>query len=211
MLTVSDLYFAYKFRPILKGVNFQLKPGEILQISGPNDCGKTTLMSILAGLIQESSGSITYSCNGNSKQDRRHHIEYLPAEANGLYGKMDAMENLRFWLNLRARECSDADIIEELKLWSLDHPLIRKDFPVEKYSTGMKRRLSLARVNLSQTPVWLLDEPLYGLDVKGIEQFQNVLKKHLENQGSAVLVSHDVAPLEMFKPTVFELKKQEAS
>ena len=208
MLKVSKLNFGYKFRPIIKGLDFHLDEGQLLHISGPNGCGKTTLMSILAGLIQESSGSIEYKHQGNVSKDRREHIEYLPAEANGLYGKMDAMENLRFWVSLRGLSYSDEQIIEELKLWSLDHPLIRKNFAIEKYSTGMKRRLSLARVNLSNAPVWLLDEPLYGLDVKGIQQFQNILKQHLEGGGAAIVVSHDVAPLEIFDPIVLELKKQ---
>ena len=211
MLQVKNVNFGYKFRPILKGVSFDLAEGQILHIKGPNGCGKTTLMSILAGLIQETSGSIQYHLDGNPCSDRRLYTEYLPAEANGLYGKMDAMDNLRFWLRLRGLDSSDQSIISELELWGLDHPLIRTNFPIEKYSTGMKRRLSIARVHLSKTPVWLLDEPLYGLDVKGIQQFQQILREHLEGGGSTVVVSHDVAPLEPFNPTVLELKKGGAS
>ncbi|SMF29637.1 heme ABC exporter ATP-binding protein CcmA [Pseudobacteriovorax antillogorgiicola] len=209
MLQVKNLNFGYKFRPILRGVGFELKPGELLHITGPNGCGKTTLMSILAGLIRETGGTITYVHEGQACKDRRSYIEYLPAEANGLYGKMDAMDNLRFWMSLRGHPTQDQTIVDELKMWSLDHPLIRKNFPVEKFSTGMKRRLSLARVHLSNTPVWLLDEPLYGLDIKGIEQFQAILREHLDRGGSAAVVSHDTAPLQPFNPTEYRIEKRE--
>lgn len=209
MLKVKDLNFGFRFRPILKGVSFDLKEGEILHITGQNGCGKSTLMSILAGLMREQSGSITFTGESKEKSpDRRHYLEYLPAEANGLYGKMDAVHNLQFWLHLRGQKPKEQEILDELALWELDHPLICKNFPVERFSTGMKRRLALARVHMSKAPVWLLDEPLYGLDTKGIEQFQTILKEHLEANGSALVVSHDTAPLEIFEPRVFQLEKR---
>ena len=116
------------------------------------------------------------------------------------------MDNLKFWLRLRGIKFTDQTLIDELKIWNLDHPLIRKNFPVEKFSTGMKRRFPWPGSSI-QTPVWLLDEPLYGLDVKGIAQFQDIIKHHLENNGSAVIVSHDVAPLQAFNPIVYKLEK----
>ena len=98
MLEVSDLSFGFRFRPIFAGVSFSLDSGQMLHIQGPNGCGKTTLMSILAGLKQANSGSITFKQAHNAlPEDLRKHAEYLPAEANALYGKMDAMQNLKFW------------------------------------------------------------------------------------------------------------------
>ncbi len=207
MLKITDVKFGYKFRPILDGVSFVVKTHELIHIIGPNGCGKTTLMGILAGLIKETSGTISLEVDAKLVTDRRLYTEYLPAEANALYGKMDAMENLRFWLKLRGLAHHDQLIIDELERWNLAHPLVRQSFPVEKFSTGMKRRLALARVALSRTPLWLLDEPLYGLDTRGIEQFQAILKGHLELGGSAVVVSHDVEPLKQLNPQVYEIRK----
>jgi heme ABC exporter ATP-binding subunit CcmA len=199
VLEIKQLGFRYQFKVILSQLSFSADAGEILHIVGPNGSGKTTLMSILAGLRKESTGEIRYRlADGKILADRRTHVEYVPAEANALFGKMDAMSNLRFWRKLRGLDPSDRALRPVLARWDLDHPLIRENFPVESFSTGMKRRLALARLELSQTPCWLLDEPLYGLDTKGIETFQDMLQSHRERSGITVLVSHDTAPLEKF-------------
>lgn len=199
MLDIKGLSFRFQFKTILSQLSFSAIPGEILHITGPNGSGKTTLMSLLAGLRKEASGSIEYRLpSGQAAEDRRSYVEYLPAEANALFGKMDAMANLRFWRKLRNLEASDESIRAVLKKWDLDHPLVRENFPVESFSTGMKRRLALARLELSETPCWLLDEPLYGLDTKGIETFQLMLEGHLLKSGITIIVSHDIAPLERF-------------
>lgn len=205
MLKIHNLEFRYQFRRILQGVSFAAEAGELVHIVGPNGAGKTTLMTILAGLRREHAGSIEYHHQGSVAADRREFVEYLPAEANALYGKMDAMTNLRFWQGLRGIKSSDQALIEELELWDLDHPLVRQNFPVERFSTGMKRRLALARVKLSETPCWLLDEPLYGLDTRGIQTFQAMLAAHLQKGGQAWLVSHDTAPLSIFKVRTLDI------
>ncbi|MBC7661907.1 MAG: heme ABC exporter ATP-binding protein CcmA [Chitinophagaceae bacterium] len=206
MLEIKSLGFKYQYKTILSGLSFDAKPGEILHITGPNGSGKTTLMSILAGLRKESAGTIHYRLpDGTTALDRRSFVEYLPAEANALFGKMDAMSNLRLWLRLRGLDDSDNAIRPILKNWELDHPLIRENFSVESFSTGMKRRLALARLELSKTPCWLLDEPLYGLDAKGIDTFQTMLNGHLLSQGITIIVSHDIAPLERFRVRKLDL------
>lgn len=89
MLVVKGLSFGYRARRLISNLSFELNPGEILHVIGPNGTGKSTLLQLLAGLIAAESGNI--------KWDKPESIEYLPAEANGLYLAMSARENLNFW------------------------------------------------------------------------------------------------------------------
>lgn len=208
LLTVNQLNFSYPFRPIFKNVSFAVERGEMLHLVGPNGCGKSTLMAVLAGLLSESAGEIViHDAHGASQTAWRSLcMEYLPAEANGLFGKMDALTNLAYWRQLRGLTDDESILREALTRWAIPEELVTIRFPVEKFSTGMKRRLALARVEISGAACWLLDEPLYGLDIKGIETFQQMIQRHLDGGGCVVVVSHDVQPLQMFRPRILNLQ-----
>lgn len=173
-----------------------MSPGELVHLAGPNGAGKSTFMAIVAGLLAADRGAVDFVEGGQAVDDRRAYCEYLPAEANGLHVKMDAVRNLRYWTALRGVEPEESVLVAALARWKLDHPLIRTDFPVEKFSTGMKRRLALARLSLSPAPLWLLDEPVYGLDAEAMAVFTRLLEEHLARKGLALVISHDLKPLE---------------
>ena len=86
-------------------------------------------------------------------------------------------------------------LLEYLKQWGIRNEFQATSLSVSKFSTGMRRRLALARMSLIAAPFWVLDEPFYGLDDEGIKVFVGGVKNHLERGGSVVLVSHDIAPL----------------
>ncbi len=198
MLSVKGLSFGFRLRPLFRDQSFDVKRGELLHLSGPNGAGKSTMMAIIAGLLGADAGEVKfYPGTGASAaaEDRRRFAEYLPAEANGLYMKMDAVQNLSFWTELRGVKTPMERLFAELERWNLNHPLLRHDFPVEKFSTGMKRRLALARLALSPAPLWLLDEPFYGLDTAATATFVTMLSEHLGRGGMGLVVSHDLAPL----------------
>lgn len=167
-------------------VNFKVNNGELLIVTGPNGCGKSTLLSVLSGLKKPTAGKYTIHEEG-------HEVPlYLGAENNHLFLKRDAMFNLNFWSRMAGQETSEENVIQALKKWNLGHPFFRSKFPVQKFSTGMKRRLSLARLSILDRKVWLLDEPFFGLDTQAIDIFSEVLREHLNNDGLAVIVSHDL-------------------
>jgi heme exporter protein A len=199
MLKISNLSFGYRHLPLFHDISFEIKKGEMIHLSGSNGAGKSTMMSIVSGLLSPNTGTVEFYPGDHSQQavqDRRLFLEYLPAEANGLYQKLGAVENLKFWAQLRGRKLSLGEMLESLDQWDLNLPLIRDQFPVEKFSTGMKRKLALARLQLSPAPCWLLDEPFYGLDTKAIEKFRQCLTEHLAGGGMALTISHDIVPLD---------------
>jgi len=199
MLVVHELSFGFRHRRLFEKLSLTVAAGELVHLSGPNGAGKSTFMSIVAGLLAPISGEVRYlpdASNQTPAPDRREYLEYLPAEANGLHLKMDATQNLLYWARLRGLELAREDAFRALEAWNLNHPLLRDDFPVEKFSTGMKRRLALARLGLSPTRGWLLDEPLYGLDVEATGAFATMLKTHLSRGGLALVISHDLKPLD---------------
>jgi len=163
-------------------------------------------MAVIAGLLAADKGTVEYTPEGQSPvADRRAYFEYLPAEANGLYLKMSARDNLRFWASLRGLTLTDQTLLAALSTWGLNHPLLIDRFPVEKYSTGMKRRLALTRLTLSPAPCWLLDEPVYGLDTAAMEVFRQALKTHLERGGMALVISHDLSAMTGLSPRTVRL------
>jgi heme exporter protein A len=196
MLKVADLEFGFRRRRLFTGMTLTVQRGELTHLHGPNGAGKSTLMAVIAGLLAPQKGRIVFvTAAGRDADDRRDYLEYLPAEANGLFLKMSATQNLAYWAGLRGKPLDTAALRAALAVWGLDKPLLRDNFPVEKFSTGMKRRLALARLTLSPAPCWLLDEPFYGLDQEATAIFRGQLTAHLQNGGMALVVSHDVAPL----------------
>lgn len=205
-LKVENLSFKFEYRLLFHDLSFSLKKGQLLHIKGPNGCGKTTLLKILAGLISPNDGMLIYQKEGGEPLSRGSScLEYLAAEKNGHFLHLDARENLDYWYRFRHKKL-DIDLNGVLEEWGLPSSALLKHFPVAHFSTGMKRRLALARVKISKTSCWLLDEPLNGLDLDGIDIFKDTLKKHIESGGMAIIVSHDERSLESLSPLSLSLK-----
>ena len=192
MLIVENISFAYSSRPLFRGVNITVEPAKVTRIVGDNGCGKSTLLSVCAGLKNPNTGSLKWKEDGVVSGFSRDKFHYLPAEANGFFQKLTAFENLQFWLRLENPVISDIQIHEGLKKWGFQQELVRNFLKVAQFSTGMKRRLAFARLELSTTKCWILDEPLYGLDTKGVKSFVQLVKDHLGRNGSLLTVSHDL-------------------
>ena len=153
-----------------------------MHLKGGNGTGKSTLLATIAGLLNPNRGSISIA-------DRS--FSYLPAENCGHFLKLDAVSNLNFWANVYGQPASLPEISAALHDWGLGKTAARKGFPVEHFSTGMKRRLALARLQVLNTNLWLLDEPVIGLDANAQSQCQVFFERHLANGGMIVMVSHE--------------------
>jgi len=174
-------------RHVLQGVSTQVRPGELLHVSGPNGTGKTTLLRVVSGLLRPEQGSVTW--RGQSIVSGR--TEYQAALAYAahepaLKGDLTALENLRFSVGLKRRS-SAVELRGALERTGVS---ACADLPARVLSAGQRRRVSLARVVAMQAPVWLLDEPYANLDAAGSELVSGLLQDHMAAGGLALVVAH---------------------
>lgn len=191
MLTGKNLTKFFSSRIIFKNINFSLSSHNLLHVVGRNGVGKTTLLKIVVGLLAPDQGVCT-----------RKGCEYLAADSDGFFSQLTAWDNLRWWVNLKNKKPDDEKILQTLQRFGIRFP---RSLALRYFSTGMKRRLSLARLTLSPSPLWVLDEPLAGLDKDGSELFVDILATHLQIGGGALVVSHEPAVFAHLVTSALEL------
>jgi heme exporter protein A len=187
MLTARNLHLWRGERHVLKGVNFELGAGELLHVSGPNGTGKTTLLRAVAGLAHPEEGEVTWRGRAAGALDAKfcEELGYVAHDA-GLKGDLTARENLAFMVRLR-REISDAAI--EAGLAKLDIAACA-GIAARALSAGQRRRVALSRLLLSEALLWILDEPLTNLDAAGAALVVELLDRHLDGGGLALVATH---------------------
>ena len=175
MLSVSQINFERYFEPVFEPVSFALEAGGLLLVTGTNGCGKTTLIRVLADILQPTSGEFLQRCNSMGYVGH-----YL-----GIKDDLSVMENLRFmrdFLGTSKRSCKD--VISQVGLGRVSEQLART------LSAGQRKRCALARLLLSNTELWLMDEPYSNLDQEGVDLVDQMLVEHLEAGGACVLATH---------------------
>ena len=188
LLSVADLACRRGGRPVFDGLSFTLGAGGLLALTGRNGSGKTTLLRALALLVRAEAGTIRWQ--GVSVADDvetwRGRLAWL-GHLDGLKGDLTVRENLLGAERLRGRP--DADDRLDLALVAFDlHALAHRS--VRTLSAGQRRRTALARVMLTQAPLWLLDEPLNALDAPAQQAFRAVLQQHIAHGGLAIAATH---------------------
>lgn len=178
MLSLIAVSKRFPSHQVCVDLNFELNRQQLLQVTGVNGAGKTTLLRMIAGLLPVDSGTIKAEV-----------AEYLAADDDALFLQLTAYDNLRWWGKLRDQQLSTDNILATLDRWSIRLP---RQLAVGYFSSGLRRRLALARLTISPAKLWLIDEPLRAVDRQGIELFVKILTDHLQD-GAAVAVSHDSA------------------
>lgn len=172
---------------VLRGVGFQVRAGECLQLTGANGTGKTTLLRTACGLAYPEGGQITW-CGEDIRKDMHGfhaQLAYLGHEPP-LKAELTARENLEYWVGVR-RRVSDEELDEALERVGAHY---WADRPVRTLSAGQKRRATLAGLTLMRVPLWLLDEPTTNLDAEGQKLVGILLDEHLRAGGIAVAAAH---------------------
>lgn len=175
MLSASQINFERYFEPVFQPVSFDLGSSELLLITGANGCGKTTLIRVLAGILHPTSGEI---------ENRAGQMAYV-GHYLGIKDDLSVQENIRFmrnFLGTSKRNCKE--VINEVGLTRVAEQQARN------LSAGQRKRCALARLLVSTSKLWLLDEPYSNLDQEGVELVDRLLNRHLESGGACVLATH---------------------
>ncbi len=173
-------------RLLFRRLSFRLDAGAACHVTGANGAGKTTLIRALAGLTKPYAGEV-----------RREGALALLDERSGLDPDLPLARSLAFWFGLDS-VADTAAIMARLRLETL------AEVPVGYLSTGQRKRAALARVLGQNATVWLLDEPLSGLDTASQDLVSTLVREHCAGGGIALIASHQ--PLDVPGMTSFAIE-----
>ncbi|EAE1811034.1 ABC transporter ATP-binding protein [Listeria monocytogenes] len=194
-LQVTNLHKKIRKREIIKGISFEVMPGEVFGFLGPNGAGKTTTIRMIVGLIKPTSGTILIG----GKDIRKNFTEAMRGlgsivENPEFYSFLTGQENLAYFARMDS-SIKKERIQEVTELVGLEK---RINDRVSTYSLGMRQRLGIAQALLSNPKLLILDEPTNGLDPSGIHEMRDFIRALARNEGISVLVSsHLLSEIEL--------------
>lgn len=190
MLDVIDLSFDYQDEPLLHEVGFCLPAGGLLHLRGANGAGKTTLLKLIAGLHQPSQGNIQFEGQsiGHQLAAYQRQICFI-GHKTGINPDLTVRENCLFDIHFG---CTEKNISELASLFRLDGHI---DYSCGLLSAGQRRQVGLLRLWMTDTKLWLLDEPLVALDDCSQSLLMDHIQLHRQQGGAVLLTSHQNLPL----------------
>lgn len=188
MLEIQSLECVRDDRLLFSELSFTLADSEVLQIEGANGCGKTSLLRIICGLRLAEAGKVNW-CGESIQRNREDfyanmvYIGHLPC----IKGDLTVLENVRTLLDTRSLSVSNQVIEAALIKVGLES---YDDVPGKALSSGQRRRILLAFVELAKAKLWVLDEPLTALDVQGVQLMESMILEHKQAGGSVIFTTH---------------------
>jgi len=181
-LSVTDVTLERGGFRLISGLSLNVEPGEALVLLGRNGVGKTTFLRALSGVLRPASGHIFYG--------DRTAIKAAPSVCaflghdNALKPDESPRQSLQFWSALSGLEAAVPAAMEQMGLKAL------ADRPARRLSQGQKRRSALARMQVQNRPVWLLDEPAAPLDSDGRDRLSAAVTSHRNRGGLVIAATH---------------------
>ncbi len=176
LLAANELSLIRGGRQLFSGLSFEISAGDLVQIEGCNGAGKTSLIRILAGLSR-------YGFDGSVS--RKAAILYL-GHHSAVKDMLSPRENLAWSVSGRGQYAIDEidQALDKVGLYGYE------DVPSHALSAGQHRRVNLARLYLSDCPVWLLDEPFTAIDRAGVKSLEALFVTHVGSGGAILVTSH---------------------
>ena len=185
-LSGDDLALLRGDRCLFQHLSFALNPGELLILEGSNGSGKTSLMRAIVGMLELEEGEILWDGVPvrNNRQQFHGSLVWM-AHRVGFKADLTLVENLRFEAALRPASSKDMErVLVRLGLERLTR------LPIRSLSAGQQRRVSLARMLLSDAPLWLMDEPFTNLDREGRALVLELVTEHVQAGGMCIIAAH---------------------
>lgn len=198
MLSVHGLACERGERLLFRNLDFELGQGDALLVRGGNGRGKTSLLRILCGLSTPAAGEVRWrgEAVGRAREQYGREMAYV-GHANGIKDDLTPLENLRLAAALGGRGLGEDAAQAALARVGLARCV---DLPARVLSFGQRRRVALAGLATAGALLWILDEPLTGLDVDGVAMVEAMIGDHVRAGGLAVMTTHQPLRLEGLVP-----------
>ena len=190
ILSLEHITKRFGYRCILNDISFSIETGEFVTLIGNNGAGKSTLLRIISTLSKPTQGNITFK-GPNQKESLREWRQKIGiiSHENRLYEDLSSVDNLRVFGTLYGVEDLESNTDQVLQKTDLFHVA---QLPVGNFSSGMKKRLMIARLMLCEPEFLILDEPFTGLDQHSNQWFQNYLTAFHQQGGPVIMVTHQL-------------------
>lgn len=193
MLTAQHLSCSRADHLLFKNINMELRAGSLLYVLGENGSGKSSLLRILCGLLTPEGGSVLWYGKSIKQETEAYqsNLTYI-GHLNGLKDDLTAFENLQINAGLVGNKTDTQKIVDALAAIGVERCA---HLPVRVLSQGQKRRVALAKLWLTDNPLWILDEPFSALDAASVPMLTSRLSEHLAQGGMTIITTHQEVAL----------------
>lgn len=197
-IEINDVSVSRGNQLLFKNLTSTITNHDVVIVRGDNGIGKTSLLEAISGLLTYSSGKIKFLIS-EKRTSFENLIAYQPSSS---YCKtlLTINEELTFWANIHKNSSLVDDILKFVNLQGVFN------LQTQSLSTGQRKRLEIAKVIITQKPIWIFDEPYAGMDDNGVELIDTVLKEHISRGGIVILASHKHTKIEKIQTQIINMK-----
>lgn len=189
MLKLDHIQKSFDGVPVLRDITLQVEDGEIVSILGPSDCGKTTLLNLILGIVEADNGTISYNGEDLTHMAMEKRGFNIVFQDYALFPNLNVYQNITYGLRNKPNISSKEEVEDLIDLLGLREHLTKR---VDQLSGGQKQRVALARTMVMKPRILLLDEPLSALDGVIKESIKDRIKTIArEYHLTTIIVTHD--------------------